>query len=110
MPLPLPALSVVTVTPRSVALDETVPSAVDGPTPGVPSSIVPTPPLTAKPLLVPDVAQLPPLSAVPQPLLTVRLKLSEASTFAGGAVTVTDFVTLFVAPLSSVTVSFTAYV
>ncbi len=48
------------------------------------------------------------MSAAPHPLATVRP--NESAARAAGAVTVTDFVAVSVAPLSSVTVSFTVYV
>ena len=68
--------------------------------------MVPAPPVTPKFLLVELIVQAPPVSADPHPLVTDRLKASAAITRLG-AVTVTSWLTVSVAPLSSVTVSFT---
>ena len=64
---------------------------------------------------VPLTVQAPPASALPQPPVTSRPKASVASAppaggGGGGAVTVTDLVTVPVAPPLSVTVSRTVYV
>src|SRR3954465_4323879 len=95
------------VTTRSVELDETAPRTAEGPA-LVAILTVPTPEPTAKLVAPPATVQVPPVSAAPHPLATVRPNESVAR--AAGAVTVTDFVALSVAPLSSVTVSFTVYV
>src|SRR3954447_23085947 len=95
------------VTTRSLELDETAPRTAEGPA-LVAILTVPTPEPTAKLVAPPATVQVPPVSAAPHPLATVRP--NESAARAAGAVTVTDFVALSVAPLSSVTVSFTVYV
>ena len=90
----------------SVSLELTVGSEMLGPAPGDPIRMVPVPLLTAKFVAEPDRTQLPPISALPQPPVTVRLNSSSANG-AGGPVMTTSLLTLSVEPSSSVTVSLT---
>src|SRR6266536_4596983 len=110
MPPPVGLCAELKPTWTSVSVLDTSFWKIEGPPPGVGMVIVPTLPSTAN--RVPDaVVQTPPLSAVPQPALTIRPKSSEARIFGVTvAVTVTECVTVSFAPSLSVTVKATAYV
>src|SRR5690349_13451442 len=105
-PPPPAILSRLTFTATSVLVEDTDSSAIRGPEPAVVSRICPAPSATENRLAVPYRVQAPPVSALPQPLLAVRPKVSVASGPVGATV-VTVLVTLSVAPSLSVTVSFT---
>ena len=93
-----------TPTVVSVAVEDT-PASVAVRVPPMAGDWRPTLPFTANRVFPPPTVQAPPVVALPQPELTVRVNESVASVVGGGmAVTVTWRVVLAVAPSSSVTV------
>src|SRR5476649_2674745 len=111
VPPPVCALLSATPTRTSVSVDVTLVSDEEALMPAVARLMLPVPPPTEKLAAPPEMVQAPPLSAVPQPLATVRPKESVANgVMVPCAATVIGFVTVPVAPWLSVTVSVTLYV
>ncbi len=98
--------SVQSVCVTSVFSDDTAARARRAVLPAV-TETAPEPSATEAVVPVPAKVQAPPASAVPKPVVTVRVKVSWASGWFG-AVAVTVLVTVFVAPPLSVTVRVTA--
>src|SRR6185437_6046888 len=110
VPPPVCASFSATPTRTSVSVDDTPVRVAVGPLPAVASLMVPTPPPTEKLLAPPETVHAPPLSALPQPPVTVRPNESVAYGVTAPWATVTGFVTVPVAPWLSVTVRVTLYV
>jgi len=105
LPDPLASVCGLKTTRTSALVVETDPSETVGPEPAPGNVIVPTPDPTLKLALLPVTVQAPPWSALPQPLVVVRPKSSEATSVGAGLVTVTVCCTEPVPPALSVTVS-----
>src|SRR5665213_1490453 len=110
VPPPVCATSSATPTRTSVSVEDTLASAADALPPALASLIVPAPPPTEKLEAPPETVHAPPLSAVPQPPVTVRPKASVANGVTAPWATVIGLVTVPVAPWLSVTVRVTLYV